>query len=237
MPATTVSPETAEQYQSILAAIDAARDSQLTLLHGIIREYDSATHSVRCDLLPQLGDNPERLGFIRLHTPWVGDGWGAKFAPKLGSQVIIIALGQPVEALFAVASLFDANGNVPPAEHLNDGEAIIRHQSGTYIKFQADGTIYIHSDESLFIDADSDIAVTVGGNLNATVKGTTEISCDSAILLSSSDIILGDDGAFPLARFVDLAVAFDAHTHASSGSGVPNTPLNPLIATTKVRGT
>ena len=210
-------------HNQIMRAIEAYMDSRIILLHGIIDEYDSPSHSVRVRMLPQLGDVPELTGFIPLIAPWVGSGWGAKFAPGLGTQTLIAALGHPPEALFAFCPFFDRQNKPPAADTATTvgegGEFVLHHKSGTHIRLNNDSSVLISQAKGAMIDIHSD--------------GSITIHSGSTVLVEAQHVDLGGSGGLALLN-TSAMDKYNMHSHGMLGTSTPHPPMVPTTDATTI---
>lgn len=106
--------------------------------HGIITSYDPNAHAVKVELQP----DGTLTGWIPLKALWVGNGWGAVFAPAIGTAVEV----QFQEADGGVGSAglsFFNDDERPPS--VPAGEAWLVHASGASIKLGNDGSLVFDS--------------------------------------------------------------------------------------------
>ncbi len=190
---------------------------------GHVVAYDPTTNQVQC-VIPAFPVIDPKTGsmtgeysitpWMQLGSPWVGNGWGFQTSPEVGdaaapwsgAQCAICIVSDETSASF-VASLMYTQQDVPPDSTLVAGEAILKHKSGTNIKFHDDGglTATSSSGAEINMEANGQIAVTVPSGQTFSVNGTS----DALALVSL------------------LVQAFNSHTHSGvqTGDGVSGTPV------------
>jgi hypothetical protein len=147
--------------------------------------------------------------WVQLGSIWVGNGWGFQTAPEVGEAVPPFSGTQCAVYIqqrhgsFGLAGhlLFTANA-LPPDNTLVAGEAIFKHKSGTYLRFNSDGSLSIN----------------VAGNL--------------PITLASGDVLSVNGTADALALVSKLVSAFNTHTHPDPEGGNTGVPVTQWSAST-----
>ena len=187
---------------------DAKADTRL----GTISAYDPNNHAIKVILQP---DQTE-TGWMPLATPWSGKGWGMFAAPSIGDQIKVHFQEGNHEAPIASLRLFS---DVDRPVNAPSGVFYLIHKSGSFLKFNNDGSVSINSSTNL--------TATVGGSLNATVTGNATLNAASwaftgnmtvAGNLSATGNIT--DGVRSLAA--DRAI-YNLHTHSGIATGSSNT--------------
>lgn len=197
---------------------------------GHVIAYDPSTHSVQLALPgfpvvdPITGDATGGYSlspWVQLGSPWVGNGWGFQTAPEVGSsespfsgtQCAIVMERHGFSIGVGAYLLYNANA-LPPDKTLVAGEAILKHKSGTNMKFHSDGSLTVTSSSGSEINMESsgEISVTVPNGQVFAVNGTN----DALALVSL------------------LVAAFNSHTHGGvqTGGGTSGTPTSPWSAST-----
>jgi hypothetical protein len=155
--------------------------------------------------------------WVQLGSPWVGNGWGFQTSPQVGDVTQPFSGTQcavyqdtrnGVSGL--VATLLYNQNAVPPDSTLAAGEAILKHQSGTYIKFQSSGDLAVYAAEAINLTNEAGITVAV------------ESSGSIAITLPNGQTFSVNGTSDALALVSLLVSAFNAHTHP--GTSTPSVP-------------
>lgn len=153
----------AELHNQIKSIFEELFFANRLISFGRIQDYNAATHSVRVQLLPQLGElegEDNLTGFIPLHTPWAGQDWGMQCAPKDGeAHVLVFFLSPPSGPAYALGPFYTITNR--PVGDVEKGEFLLQHESGTKVKLFNDSSILIeHVDGShVLIDAESSIEI------------------------------------------------------------------------------
>jgi phage baseplate assembly protein gpV len=106
---------------------------------ALVTSVDPSTATARVTLQPE----GVLSGWLPVLTPWAGNGWGLVCLPSPGTQVLVIAQEGHADHGMIIGAAFSATA-VPPAAPA--GEFWLVHQSGSYIKLIADGTIQVNGD-------------------------------------------------------------------------------------------
>jgi phage baseplate assembly protein V len=114
---------------------------------GTISGYDKNKQCVKVQLQP--GGN--ETGWIPLGSVWVGNGWGAVFAPNLGTQVEVTFLDGNIESGSANLRFFS---NVETGPAAPAGEMWLVHKNGQAFKVTNDGKLMITDGQGATITLD-----------------------------------------------------------------------------------
>ncbi len=150
---------------------------------ALVASVDPTTYTARVLLQPE----NVLSGWLPILTAWVGNGWGLAAPPSPGDQVLVLAHEGDAEHGIIAGCAYSLAATTPGAPA---GEFWLIHQSGSFIKLLANGTIAINATE-------------------ITVTGTLAVSGD----ISASGNVA--DGYGTLAT---LRGDYDAHTHTVTGS-------------------
>lgn len=146
------------QWQNQIAARARRADDTMRTRLGVISAYDPGQFAVKVKLQP----SGVETGWIPLGSPWVGNGWGAFFAPAMGETIEVEFQEGDIDAGVASMRFYsdvDRPLNVPA------GEGWLVHASGSALKFHNDGTVELL--------AGSDLRVMAGGVVTVTAQGVT----------------------------------------------------------------
>lgn len=180
---------------------------------GKIIAYDPNTFSVRVEVQP-FG---EATGWMPLGSPWVGNNWGAFFAPSIGDEVVVNFQEGLLEAGLVSARLFtDAS---PPLQ-VPAGEAWLVHSSGSSLKFKTDGSVELVSASKLNITVTGDVTLNVQGAVNATVSNGMTLLGDltvNGVLTTAGFACTG--AAFPgVSSVATFAIEIDSSVDVKVGT-------------------
>lgn len=130
-----------------------------TSVYGHIASYDNSLHRVTV-LFPSLRDEngvPALSPWMPLSSAWVGNGFGLQIAPHGGAtadnptagEACIVELIERGRGISLCASLRFTNEQLPPSTTqvtpLAAGEALLSHESGSFLRFYSDGGIFMHA--------------------------------------------------------------------------------------------
>ena len=106
---------------------------------ALVTSYDATTGTAKVKLQPE----GIQTGWLPVLSPWIGSGWGMIASLAVGDQVFVEPQEGDAEHGVITGRCW-SDQQLPPG--IADGEIMLRHQSGSYIKLQADGTVQITGD-------------------------------------------------------------------------------------------
>ncbi len=112
---------------------------------GTVTSVDPSRPAARVALQPE----GVVTGWLPVLSPWIGNGWGLACPPATGDQVLVLAQEGDGEHGVIVGRAWSDAVRAPAAPV---GEFWLVHQSGSFIKLVADGTIRMQGD--LHVDGD-----------------------------------------------------------------------------------
>lgn len=185
---------------------------------GHVVNYDPKTNQVQCVIPafpvvdPQTGavtGDYATTPWMQLGSPWVGDGWGFQTAPDVGdaadpwsgAQCAICVVSQRTGASFVANLLYTDNATTPDST-LEAGESILKHKSGSYLRFNSDG--------SVSVNAAADLKITLG----------------------NGNVVSVNDVVDALALVSKVVSAFNDHYHTDSQGGNTSKPVAQWTAAT-----
>ncbi|MCA7118175.1 MAG: phage baseplate assembly protein V [Acidibrevibacterium sp.] len=182
-----------ERFLNALRAHAGALDQAIAQPRfALVSSVDPTSYTARVLLQPE----GVLSGWLPIITAWVGNGWGLAAPPSPGDQVLVIAHEGDSEHGIIVGGAFSLAAPPPQAPA---GEFWLVHQSGSFVKLLADGSIAVNA-----------TTLNVTGNLS--VNGTITATGDVA------------DGHGTLAS---LRATYDEHTHTVTGTTTsPPSPQN-----------
>ena len=134
----------------------AANAEQQSIREGIVTSFDPNSYTAKVSLQPS-GDE---TGWLPIASLWVGNGWGLFCPPMVGDLVQVQFTDDHPGAGVVLGRLFNDDDRPVPVPA---GEFLIRHQSGSFLRFHNDGKVEINADT---IQATAD-------TINATATTTT----------------------------------------------------------------
>jgi len=215
----------AEQVFHQVKQLAAQQDiDQRFFVFGHVAQYDTSRHMVQV-IVPSWRDGqgrPAQTGWIQLGSPGIGNGFGLQIAPVGGAtfanptagEQVLVELVDRVRGVAVSATLLYSNAMLPPstalATPLAPGEAVLRHQSGSFVRLYANGDVEVNAAGNL-------IAV-AGADLTATVAGTASIVAPLVQLTKSLSDTLQK---LCTAAFASWA---ENHVHSVPQGGVTSVP-------------
>ncbi len=112
---------------------------------GTVVSVDPKRHAAKVSLQPE----GVVTGWLPVLSPWVGAGWGLCVPPMQGQQVLVLPQDGEGDHGVIVGGAW-SDGSATPGAPV--GEVWLVHQSGSFIKLVADGTVQVKGD--LHVDGD-----------------------------------------------------------------------------------
>lgn len=201
---------------------EAQRNAALKSLprFAIVTSYDPARYAAKVRIQPE----DYETGFLPVATPWVGNGWGM-FAPPTAGDVVEVHFQEGGKEAAYIALRF--YGNIAQPLSVPSGEFWLVHKSGSFLKFNNDGSVELNTA--------GDLNATVGGQANLTVTGKVVASAEE-FDLNGNLIVTGDitatgeiyDENATKGNIGHIRTIYDSHTHNDPQGGttaVPNQTL------------
>lgn len=146
-------------------------------VYGHVASYDPGLHRVRC-IVPSMRDDngrPILSPWLPLGSTWVGAGFGFQVAPLGGAtfneptsgEACLIEIVEGRYGAAVCATMLFNQTQTPPNTSLAAGEAIAKHQSGSFLYFHASGEIELNSSQDIVLTAARDVTITAGRNFTA----------------------------------------------------------------------
>jgi len=107
---------------------------------GLVSSFDPANYAARILLQPE----NVLTGWLPVMSPWVGAGWGMAAPLVTGAQVLVIAQEGDAEQGVVMGAIWST---VDPPMSAPAGELWLRHQTGSFIKLLADGTLALQASQ------------------------------------------------------------------------------------------
>ena len=218
--------QSAELVQ-IIKQVAAQQQDNRFFAYGNIAQgsYDATTHRVKVVFASLRDDygNPVISPWMPLGSPWVGNGYGMQAAPVGGEQCVVELISR--QRGTHVCAYLVYNYASPAPGGLNAGEAILKHQSGSFIKFHANGDIETNTQGNVIVNSAASVNVTATGSATVTAP----------------NINLGSSGETLLSALTSAAATlYNSHTHSgvqngSGTTGVPNQQMGAGDMTTVVK--
>lgn len=193
--------------------------------YALVKEYNPETNCVLVAYYnPETDDDDLLSGWLPLLIPYLGVGddtehdeggepWGIVCPPNIDQRVIVLSQFGDFNSGLVVGGSYSDISPVPTVDDAftEDGEYLIKHKTGSYIKFFNNGDITVFAHATLNFHAGEDMNVKVGGNLTVEVDGTisvkakaitekadSTITLDTPLTFITGDLILGKapSGAF-----------------------------------------
>jgi phage baseplate assembly protein gpV len=128
------------RYLNALKAQSAAQDLAAGRPRfGTVVSVDPKRHAAKVQLQPE----GVVTGWLPVLSPWVGAGWGLCVPPMTGQQVFVLPQDGEGEHGVIVGGAW-SDGSATPGAPV--GEVWLVHQSGSFIKLVANGTVQVNGD-------------------------------------------------------------------------------------------
>jgi hypothetical protein len=187
--------------------------------YAILKEYDPENCICKVAWYNANTDDYDSLisGWLPIVVPFIGRGddtqgdsgdpWGLVCPPNIGQPVIVISQHGDFNNGLVLGGTYSSISPVPTVdgEYPQNGEFLIMHKTGSYLKFFNNGDVTLHTDHDLIFKVGHDWNVTVendtifnlkgnftrtvGGNESATVKGDQTLNLSG----NRNDSIGGSD--------------------------------------------
>ena len=144
----------------------------MPVMTGLVTSVDKDKYQVKVMLYP-VGIE---TGWLALGTVYAGNGFGLVALPDIDTEVTVIFEHGDVNNGKVICCHFN-DTDPPPA--INPGEAILKHKSGSVIKFSANGDVDLTVTGATQISSTGNITVNSSGILNATSSGVMNLSGSS----------------------------------------------------------
>lgn len=168
---------------------------------AIVTSYDANSGAAKVAYQPEGAAS----GWLPVLSQWTGAGWGMHATLQAGDQVYVIPHEGDADHGVIIGRVY-SNKARPPAA--GDGEFVLRHASGAYLRLQADGQVAVADQHGA--------SITMQNNGTVAIAGT---------LLVTGDII-DNNGAH--GSLDALRQGYDAHEHTDSRGGLTSTTDHPV---------
>ena len=190
-----------EFFNSIRADIERLISRRATIRVGRVTSYDASTYRVKVRLQPE-DETGWESAWLPVATSWAGAGWGLFAPPEIGSTVAIHFVNGNWDAGYV--SLGINNRSFPPLQGVQQQEFVLRHHTGSQLKFSANGNV------TLQVEGDLGVTVT-GGITSSESTGWTH----TGNLTVSGEVKAGGPSG--------VALSTHTHTKPTQCNGSPNT--------------
>lgn len=174
---------------------------------GLVTAYDPGTYAIKATIQPE----DVETGFIPLLSPWVGNQWGAFFAPILGAQILI--LFQEGNSQVPIGALFLFSTAMPPVQ-VPSGEMLLQHQSGSLLHFDNSGNVTMTANQAMTLNAPAGCTI----NANTTINGNVQTNGNIQASMDISDLNAAHGS------ISSLRTAYNGHTHSDPQGGTTSGP-------------
>jgi phage baseplate assembly protein gpV len=144
-------------WNAVRKASSEAGSSRAVTRHGTIQSYDPDAYAVKAMLQP----DGTLTGWIPLKAVWAGNGWGAFFAPAIGTAVEVDF--QEADGGVGSAGLSFFNDVERPLS-VPAGEFWLVHEKGASIKLTNDGALALADGQGATIAMPGDGTIQSAGN-------------------------------------------------------------------------
>lgn len=182
---------------------------------GIVKSYDPTYYAAIVELQP----GGVLTGWLPIVSPWIGNGWGLYAPPSIGDQVEVHFIDGLLDAGFVGGRFY--NDQDRPAS-VNSGEFWLVHQSGSLLKFLADGSVSLASASGKSINITGDVNVTGKLTTSNDVTVTGKVTATGDVKSSAGNV-------YDVKGTMDaMRTFYNVHTHSDPQGGTSSPPLVPM---------
>ena len=215
----------AEAFRFHAAAMDAAQPQPR---FGTVESFNPQDHTARVLIQPE----EVLTGWLPVLAYGAGNGWGVVCPPAIGAQVVVVPLDGDHESLAVLPGAWSVV-DLPPqpattpggaAAPVNPGEMAVVAASGSYLRFNADGSVVLVTTGNLTASVVGNATVEATGSVAVTAGTSATIEAAGSIGLSAPSVTGGNGTAQTLCT--DAAWLYLAtHTHNDPQGGVTSAPI------------
>ena len=136
----------------IQAEVDRAIRARFVDKYGHVTSYDPSKNLEKVKVQPE----GYETGWLRIHEPSIGNGWGIVSGLSVGDQVKLESTNGDVNNLYIAGRVHSDADAAPVAQ---SGELVLRHSSGTQLKMSSDGTLSIAGSGDINITSSGTVSV------------------------------------------------------------------------------
>jgi phage baseplate assembly protein gpV len=181
-------------------------ESYGSVKYARLKEYDPEHCIAKVAWYDPNEDNYEKLisGWLPIIVPFIGKGddtqadggeaWGFVAPPNIGQPVVVLSQHGDFNNGLIIGGSYSSKSPVPKVDGkaTEDGEFLIMHKKGSYIKLWNDGDISIFTKHDLNLHIDHNGNVHILGDLNAAIDGQVAVAGGKSVLISAKSQIALD---------------------------------------------
>lgn len=237
----------ADEFANLIKILASQQQETRVFAYGHITNYDPTLQRVRVQfptICDELG-NPALSPWMPLGTVWAGNGFGLQVAPVGGEQVVVLLIDNK-RGVQASATMTYNQTLLPPVPGLIAGEAVLWHESGSFLYFHTSGEIEMNAQGDIDLTATGDINATAGGDVNVmaqdvnvTASGNASITAGTSANITAPEINLGSSGeSLQSMMTAAAATVYNSHTHnvPDGVSAAPNQTIGAGQLTSVIKG-
>ena len=133
---------------------------------GIVSGIHKSKHAAKVMIQPEGVES----GWLPVGTVAIGKGWGLHCLPSLGDQVVVHFVDGDLASGVIGMRVFSLADAPAPSE---SGEFQLIHQSGSYLKFLANGMVLMKSAAAMTIESAASLTLKGG---SVTIEGPLGVS-------------------------------------------------------------
>lgn len=156
----------------------AGRQSGQRMLtcEGVITSVDQQKYVAKVMLMPW----EIETGWLPIGSIAAGDGWGFFHVPPDGTLVTVDFLDGDIHS-GRIRSCYTNDSTDKPPEGLVQGEFLLKHASGSLLRFTKDGDVVLTAARDLVVNAARDVTLTAEGDVTASVAGALAVTAEGAV--------------------------------------------------------
>lgn len=152
----------------VQSEVERALRARFVDKYGVVTSYHPEKHLAKVKMQP---DGLE-TGWLRIHEPSIGNGWGIVTGLSIGDQVKLESTNGDVNNLY-ISGRVHSDADAPP--RADSGEMVLKHQGGMTMTFSNDGKLNITGPADVTINGvviDSSGKITAPGDV---IAGTVSL--------------------------------------------------------------
>ena len=208
--------------------------------YALLKEYDPTQHYVKVGYYnPTTDDHDLISGWLPIISPYLGLGddtdagsgnsWGIICAPNINQPVLVISQHGNFQNGMVIGGTFsDKAAPVPKVDdaYTQDGEYLLLHKYGSYLKFFNDKDINLYSTNDLNLHSDKDTNMGIKGQLVANVTGAISMVSGGTITEAAKNQIVLDA---PVVTVTNTLVVGNGATGSFESNGIVITVENGIV--------
>lgn len=169
------------------------RNRWMVSCEGLITSVDPQTYMAKVMLEPW----GVETGWLPIAAVGAGNGWGVFHLPPNNTEVIVDFVGGAVDN-GRIRGCFHNASDAPP-DGLQQGEFLLKHESGSMLHFDTDGNVNVLVSKDLTAIVQGDTNISALGDLTAAIQGDATITAQGeGTIAVQGDATIGAGGTMSI---------------------------------------